>query len=103
ELERLYARIMVGPADEEVLDRPALAADRAVAVCSSVGVQHLVDRGVAHRVRSDAPAEAVQLAHDGNVVLHRHDLDPLELPTLAERLLVGRAHMPAFESAVDQR
>ena len=102
EVERLHARIVVGPADEEVLDRPALAADRAVAVRCGVGVEHLIDRGVAHRVRGDAPAEAVQLAHCGDVLGERHDLDSLELAAFAERFLVGRAHVPAFESAVDQ-
>src|SRR3989442_8829831 len=44
--ERLHARIVVGPADEEVLDRPAPAADRAVAVRCGVGFEHLVDRAL---------------------------------------------------------
>ena len=58
-----HPREVFGTRDERVLDAPASARDRLVGVGRLVGVEDLVDRGVADRVRPDAPAEAVQLAY----------------------------------------
>ena len=98
--ERLDARQMVAPADERVLDRPAPAGDRQLGVGSLVGVQHHVDRGVAHGVGRDAPAALIEQPHDLGVPLTVHRLQAAERSTLAPRFLVRLAHQPAFEAAV---
>ena len=53
--ERLHPRQLIGPADERVLDRPAAIDDRPLGVRLFVGVEDQIDRGVADRVRGDAP------------------------------------------------
>ena len=77
-----------------------LPADRQLGVGSLVGVQHHVDRGVAHGVRGDPPAALIEQPHDLGVPLTVHRLQTAERSTFAPRFLVRLAHQPAFEAAV---
>ena len=99
--ERLHARQMIGPADEGVLDRPAAIDDRSFRVRLLVGVEHQIDRGIADRVRRDAPVLPVQLADRGDVTLGVDGLQAAKRAVLVPRLLVEIAHQAALEAAVD--
>src|SRR6185436_1153874 len=87
-------------ANEGVLDAPAPADDRLLAVGEFVAGQHLVDGGVADSVGGDAPAQTVDDADGGVVTLGAHRLEAAELAAFAVRLLVGLTHEAALEPAV---
>ena len=56
EVELLHARELHPSRYEQVFDCPALAGDRVFGIGGLVGIQHLVDGGVADRVGGGAPA-----------------------------------------------
>ena len=92
---------MIGPADEGVLDRPASVDDRAFRVRLLVGVENQIDRGIADRMRGDAPVLSVQIADRGDVAFGVDRLQAAERAVLVPRLLVGIAHQAALEAAID--
>src|SRR5215831_14440246 len=84
-----------------MLDRPAPARDRAIRIGRLVAAEHHVDRGVADRMRGDAPAILVERAGDGGEIRRRHRVDTVIGAAAAHGADEWLRHETTLEAAVD--
>src|SRR5215469_18728134 len=86
-----------------MLDGPAPPPNRVLGVCGRVGVDHLVERGIPDGVRGYPPAPGIEHFDDLSVRLRRHDGDPVIRAALSKLAHKRLCHVPALETAVDQK
>src|SRR6266700_7086930 len=84
-----------------MLDRPAPARDGAIGVRRLIAAQHHIDRGIADRMRGDAPAILVERARDRREIRRRHGVDPKVSAVAAHGADEWLRHEATFEAAVD--
>src|SRR3989442_11856553 len=86
--------------EEAMLNRPPLPYNGSILVRRLVGVEHLVDGGVAGRVRANAPPHAIELFHNGREAVRRNQLQAAIGALFSVWFLVRITHPAAFKSSI---